>query len=257
MLTTAHRRARDLRGERAAAIARLRVEPGTLGGWGRSPYAGSTSATSCARPMKSGSDSLGWSLPGLSGCSLTGQLLVDTGMEAHPAVDARYRPVPPPPGRRTRGGRCAHRGRAAGGQLPAALRPRRQQSRLPGRPILTQRVGLEAARRADYTLPELIEAPWLRYEPLDGEAETIPGVHVIPTPGHTAGHQSRVVRRDDGTVVVPGQSHDAYTADAPAWRARRGGHEASLPPTPAWIDRLQRFDPARVVFAHDHAVWEP
>jgi hypothetical protein len=25
----------------------------------------------------------------------------------------------------------------------------------------------------------------------------------------------------------------------------------------AWIDRLQRLDPRRVVFAHDHAVWIP
>lgn len=24
-----------------------------------------------------------------------------------------------------------------------------------------------------------------------------------------------------------------------------------------WIDRLQQFDPKRVVFAHDNAVWEP
>jgi hypothetical protein len=27
--------------------------------------------------------------------------------------------------------------------------------------------------------------------------------------------------------------------------------------TPARVDRLQRFDPARVLFAHDLAVWEP
>jgi hypothetical protein len=32
---------------------------------------------------------------------------------------------------------------------------------------------------------------------------------------------------------------------------------APLPAAPAWIDRLQRLDPARVVFAHDNAVWEP
>ncbi len=95
--------------------------------------------------MKPGSDSLGWSLPGLSGCSLTGQLLVETGMKAHPAVDAHCRP------------RRRHLAAALAGagarteevqlvsQLPAALRPRRQQSRLPGRPILTQRVELESS----------------------------------------------------------------------------------------------------------------
>ena len=31
---------------------------------------------------------------------------------------------------------------------------------------------------------------------------------VVPTPGHTAGHQSLVVRADDGSVLVAGQGHD-------------------------------------------------
>lgn len=100
----------------------------------------------------------------------------------------------------------------------------------------------------------------MHYEELDGEAEILPGVFVVPTPGHTAGHQSLVVRTDDGTVVVAGQSHDttsAYSVDALAWRALNDGHGPPLPLTPAWIDRLQRFDPRRVVFAHDNAVWRP
>jgi glyoxylase-like metal-dependent hydrolase (beta-lactamase superfamily II) len=57
-----------------------------------------------------------------------------------------------------------------------------------------------------------------------GEAKVLPGVILIPTPGHTEGHQSLVVRKSDGTVVVAGRSHDtakAYSADALAWRAHR------------------------------------
>jgi N-acyl homoserine lactone hydrolase len=42
-----------------------------------------------------------------------------------------------------------------------------------------------------------------------------------------------------------------------AWRARRDGHSRPLPVPPAWVDRLQAFNPVRVVFAHDHSVWEP
>jgi N-acyl homoserine lactone hydrolase len=130
-----------------------------------------------------------------------------------------------------------------------------------GRPVVAQRAELEAARGPDYTLPELVDAPGLHYQELDGEAEILPGVLVVPTPGHTAGHQSLVVRSGDGTVVViAGQSHDTatqYSADALAWRAARDGHGQPLPVPPPWIDRLERLDPARVVFAHDHAVWQP
>lgn len=61
-------------------------------------------------------------------------------------------------------------------------------------------------------------------------------------------------------MIVAGQSHDtasAYGADELAWKARRDHHDAALPLTPAWIDRLAQLDPRRAVFAHDHAVWEP
>jgi N-acyl homoserine lactone hydrolase len=187
-----------------------------------------------------------------------GLILMDSGMGSDPEVDAHYRPERRP--------------------LVAALADAHVtpddimivvnchlhfdhcggNPQLAGRPIVTQRVELQAARSDGYTLTELVDAPGLRYEELDGEAEILPGVLVFPTPGHTAGHQSLVVRADDGTVVVAGQSHDtatAYSGDALAWRAAQASHDATLPPTPEWIDRLQRFDPRRVVFAHDHAVW--
>jgi N-acyl homoserine lactone hydrolase len=131
---------------------------------------------------------------------------------------------------------------------------------LAGRVILAQRVELEAARTAGYTLPALVDAPGLRYEELDGEAEVLPGVLVLPTPGHTPGHQCLAVCRGDGTVVVAGQSHDtatAYGADVLSWRAGRAGHAGheghppALPSPPAWIERIQQLDPAHVVFAHD------
>ncbi|MGH9115191.1 MAG: MBL fold metallo-hydrolase [Acidimicrobiales bacterium] len=101
----------------------------------------------------------------------------------------------------------------------------------------------------------------MRYTVVEGDAEVLSGVSVVPTPGHTAGHQSVVVRRSDGTVVVvAGQSHDssnAFDADALALRALRDGHDAAVPVPPEWMDRLQQLDPRRVYFAHDHAVWEP
>jgi N-acyl homoserine lactone hydrolase len=116
----------------------------------------------------------------------------------------------------------------------------------------------EARSTADYTLPELLDGD--RFEELDGEAEVLPGVFLIPTPGHTSGHQSLVVRRSDGTVILAGQSHDAateYAADRVSWRAHRDAHGQPLPAVPVWMERLQRFDPKIVYFAHDHSVWIP
>ena len=189
-----------------------------------------------------------------------GLVLVDTGMGAHPEVDAHYRPA-----RRILPDALAEAGVGVE-DVKLVVNCHLHfdhcggNPQLVGWPIVTQRLELEAARSADYTLVELIDAPGLRYEELDGEAEILPGVLVVPTPGHTAGHQSLVVRAGDGTVVVAGQSHDtatAYSADALAWQAVKDGHGSSLPVTPAWIDRLQQLDPRQVFFAHDNAVWQP
>ena len=102
--------------------------------------------------------------------------------------------------------------------------------------------------------------PGSLYELLDGEAEIWPGVHVVPTPGHVDGHQSVVVTCRDGSVVLAGQSHDtasAWSADALATKAVELGHSEPLPVAPTWVARLLAFDPRRVVFAHDAAVWQP
>lgn len=131
---------------------------------------------------------------------------------------------------------------------------------LPGTPVLCQRTELIAAQGGSYTMEHLIDYPGCRYDLLDGEAEVHPGVHVIPTPGHVDGHQSVVVECDDGSVVLAGQSHDtasAWSADALAVSAAALGHHDPLPVAPAWMERLLAFDPKRVVFAHDAAVWEP
>lgn len=129
-----------------------------------------------------------------------------------------------------------------------------------GRPILCQRSELETARTTEYTVSGLVDFAGAGYELLDGEAEVAPGVHVIPTPGHVDGHQSVVLECDDGSVVLAGQSHDTasqWSADVLAAYAPGFGHEPPLPPANPWLARLLAFDPRRVVFAHDSAVWVP
>jgi N-acyl homoserine lactone hydrolase len=190
-----------------------------------------------------------------------GFLLMDTGMGAHPAVDARYRPVRRPLEQALhdvgadldevrRVVNChLHFDHCGGNPL------------LPDRPIYVQRTELDEARSVErYTLPELVDFAGVRYEEIDGEDEVAGDMWLVPTPGHTRGHQSLVVRCSDGTVVLAGQAHDqatSYAADQLAWRARREGVSDPLPDHPAWIDRLMEFDPRRVVFAHDLSVWEP
>jgi N-acyl homoserine lactone hydrolase len=126
---------------------------------------------------------------------------------------------------------------------------------LAGRPVLVQRAELEAAREPDYTIPALVDFPGAAYEVLDGEAQVLPGVQVVPTPGHTAGHQSLVVDCDEGPVVLLGQAYE-FASDwaraAFAWTLATGGLEAPLD-DPAWVGRLQALDPRRVLLAHDLA----
>ena len=129
-----------------------------------------------------------------------------------------------------------------------------------GRPIVTQRGELSTARAGGYTVEELVDFPGASYDELDGEAELLPGVHVVPTPGHVDGHQSLVVECDDGSIVLAGQSHDntsAWSSDVLAARAKQIGHREPLPTYPGWLPTLLAFDPRRVVFAHDAAVWTP
>jgi N-acyl homoserine lactone hydrolase len=129
-----------------------------------------------------------------------------------------------------------------------------------GRPIFCQRHELDTARGAEYTVSELVDFEGARYELLDGESEILPGVHVIPTPGHVDAHQSVVVECDDGSVVLAGQAHDTasdWSAHALAERAVALGHGPPLPDPSPWMGRIREFDPKRVVFAHDSAVWRP
>lgn len=131
---------------------------------------------------------------------------------------------------------------------------------LAGTPVLVQAAELAAVRRGGHTVEELVDFPGAVYEEVSGEVEVRPGVWIVPTPGHTDGHQSLVVRQHDGTVVLAGQAHDFASEFASAHLARhaaREGVEQPLPSYRPWLDRLADFDPRRVLFAHDSSVWEP
>ena len=188
-----------------------------------------------------------------------GRLLYDTGMGSHPETDAHYRPrrVELAEALAATGTKIADLRFAANSHLHfdhCGGNPQLGQL-----PVFVQAAELSSARQTPgYTLTELIDNS--RFEQVTGHAEVLPGVTLIPTPGHTAGHQSLVIRRPDGVVIVAGQSHDTatqYAADQLSWQAHRDGHGQPLPGIPAWIDTLQQLDPRLVYFAHDRCVWTP
>jgi glyoxylase-like metal-dependent hydrolase (beta-lactamase superfamily II) len=131
---------------------------------------------------------------------------------------------------------------------------------LPGRPVFAQRREYEAARtEIDYTIPRLVDYAGATYEFLEGEAEILPGITVVPTPGHVPGHQSLVVDCTDGPLLLAGQAFNETSEFARAqfaWSLVQRELEDSTAPFPDWMQRVQAFKPTRALFAHDLAVWE-
>jgi N-acyl homoserine lactone hydrolase len=131
-----------------------------------------------------------------------------------------------------------------------------QNVRLKGIPIFVQRDEWTKVHEPDYTVPEWIDVPGMTYEVLDGDLEVAPGLRLISTPGHTAGHQSLVLDGDDGPVVLAGQALQSRDEWEGATEPSRSGAPAAKDPRYAdSVARLHALDPVRVHFAHDDRVW--
>ena len=129
-----------------------------------------------------------------------GAVLVDTGMiDSKPELDEEGAPLPMPENI-PRDVVCVinthlHFDHVGGNRL------------FPGVPIHVQRL----ERQAPYDPVEWVDFPGATYVEHEGEAEVLPGIRLLPTPGHTAGHQSVLVDTPDGLVVIGGDV--AYTFD--------------------------------------------
>jgi N-acyl homoserine lactone hydrolase len=91
-----------------------------------------------------------------------------------------------------------------------------------------------------------------RFELLDGDAEVLPGLTVIATPGHTDGHQCVVVQSADGSsdLLIGDAAYTPRTYAGPPDDRLPAG-QASDPA--AWRRSLQRIhdtSAARVHFCH-------
>jgi N-acyl homoserine lactone hydrolase len=131
--------------------------------------------------------------------------------------------------------------------------------RFPGTPIFAQSREYEATREPDYTLASAAaDFPGATFELHDGEADVLPGVRIVPTPGHVPGHQSMLVETAGGRVLLAGQAFNSasgYARAQYAWQLQRAGSDEDVS-YPDWVRRVQELDPVRVLFAHDVAVWE-
>jgi N-acyl homoserine lactone hydrolase len=113
-----------------------------------------------------------------------------------------------------------------------------------GKPIYVQSRELDDARiEDDYTIREWVEAPGVQYVPVDGEHELLPGLRLVPAPGHTPGMQMVVVETGGRPVIVGG--------DVAVWFG-----EFDEPPTEG-RQRVIALDPELVWLAHEHEPWRP
>ena len=164
-----------------------------------------------------------------------GTILVDTGMtESTPELDAEWRPTvrewPPLDDVVLVINTHLHFDHCGGNR------------RFAGTPTYVQRLEHEASAGSDY-LHEWVEFEGADYRLLDGDAEIVPGVSVLFTPGHSPGHQAVVVETDDGLTVLGGDV--TYSM-----RELIAGGSPS-------IRRIHALRPRRVYLAHHHRPWEP
>jgi N-acyl homoserine lactone hydrolase len=114
----------------------------------------------------------------------------------------------------------------------------------PGRPIYVQRQELDDARtQEDYTIREWVDAPDVRYVPVDGELELLPGLRLVPAPGHTPGSQVVVVERGGQSVVICGDTAVFFAElDEPSTDGQR---------------LIRALEPGEVWLSHQHEPWRP
>lgn len=72
-------------------------------------------------------------------------------------------------------------------------------------PVFVQAAEYEAAQNPGYTIPEWAAIDADRLRVVRGEHQLLDGVRLLPTPGHTPGHQSVIVETAAGRVALAGQ----------------------------------------------------
>ena len=182
--------------------------------------------------------------------------LFDTGIGAgDPELDAVYRPVERPLPDALAGLGLGLTDVRAATNCHLHADHAGQNHRLIGIPIYARAAERSAALGPDYTVDQWVNAPGLTYEIVDGDVEVLPGITLIATPGHTAGHQSAIVETRRGRILLAGQA--IYSREE--WLDRPGREGRSSAPDQRAYDRsvarLRGLAADEVRFAHDRSTW--
>ena len=114
----------------------------------------------------------------------------------------------------------------------------------PGVPIHVQARELDDARTLDdYTIRDWVDFDGLRTSSTKARVELLPGIRLLPAPGHTDGHRNVLVETGGRPVVVGG--------DVAVWFG-----ELDEPHTEGQL-RVRALDPELVWLAHEHEPWRP
>ncbi|VXB06924.1 Metallo-beta-lactamase superfamily protein [Arthrobacter sp. 9AX] len=113
-----------------------------------------------------------------------------------------------------------------------------------GKPTYVQRQELDDARnQVHYTIPEWVDPPGVRYVPVDGELDLLPGLRLLPAPGHTRGSQIVVIAGDKGPTIIAGDTAVFF-------------NELDNPHTEGQ-QLVRALNPEKVWLTHAPAPWTP
>ena len=127
-----------------------------------------------------------------------------------------------------------------------------QNAVFPHAPCYVQRAELARAERESPELYDWFGFANARFELLDGDAEIVPGLSVLATPGHTAGHQCVLVRTGlgAGDLLIGDAAYTPQVYRRPPERDLLRGQASDPVSWRASLGRIHQLAPERVHFCH-------
>jgi len=125
----------------------------------------------------------------------------------------------------------------------------------PGVPVVVQRAALAEARITTAYAPLFAADSGFTWQEIEGDHDLAPGVRLLATPGHAAGHQAVLVELPGGEEFLLAID-TIYTADQLAtddWGAYQNADAARA--SAARVRALAATHGATLVYGHDAAQW--